>query len=58
MGSYAFSYISQGFTLSALLSLALDLWVLPTWGYTVCFEVLAVLTGVALLLTFALKERW
>jgi hypothetical protein len=58
MGSYAFSYIGQGFTLSALLSLALDEWVLPRWGYTACFTVLAALTGVALVLTFVLRERW
>lgn len=58
MGSYAFSYISQGFTLSALLSLALDAWVLPKWGYSACFGVLAALTGVALVLTFMLREKW
>jgi len=58
MGSYAFSYIGQGFTLAAGLSILLDSWVVPVWGYSVCFYVLSGCSAVALALTLVLKESW
>lgn len=58
MGSYAFSYIGNGFGLASLLSIALDQWVVPTWGYEGSFFILTGCTVVALVLTIVLKEHW
>ena len=58
MGSYAFAYIGNGFALASFLSLALDQWVVPNWGYEASFFILTGCTGVAMAMAIVLKERW